>query len=198
LDAERASLRQMEARLAMAEHRLDAFLSNWEAGNLPSARALSLPETPEDRLLTGIQDIRTLSFDVRELTPQARDICGDGLAAAKAEFERFVQRIGDLVSHFARIETSVDARLVAVTAVGWTGDFDTTWQPGVTLTQMAQHRQNVQLALARRARLVRLMIVIGAGAAKIIIRLATPGAQLLVLPALWQFVQDVYNELKQL
>jgi hypothetical protein len=55
----------------------------------------------------------------------------------------------------------------------------------------------VQLALARRALLIRMVGVIGTGAAKIILRLATPGTQLLVLPAIWQFIRDVMAEYRR-
>jgi len=55
----------------------------------------------------------------------------------------------------------------------------------------------VQLALTRRALLIRMVGVIVTGAAKIALRLAVPGAQLLVLPAIWQFIRDVMAEYRR-
>jgi hypothetical protein len=87
--------------------------------------------------------------------------------------------------------------LVGRTTVGWTGDFDTGWMEGATAPAMALHREAVQLALDSRIALVRLLIVVGAGAAKLGLRLTVPGAQLLVLPAAWTFVRDVLKELRE-
>ena len=62
---------------------------------------------------------------------------------------------------------------------------------------MQLHLQAVHLALGSRIALLRLLIVVGTGAAKLALRLVVPGAQLLVLPAVWKFVRDVLRELRQ-
>jgi hypothetical protein len=61
---------------------------------------------------------------------------------------------------------------------------------------MVLHHEAVQLALGSRLALVRLLIVVGTGAATLALRLTVPGAQLLVLPAVWKFVRDVMQELR--
>jgi hypothetical protein len=54
----------------------------------------------------------------------------------------------------------------------------------------------VRLALARRALLLKLLTIVSTGATRIALRLATPGAQLLVIPAVWQFVKDVIEQVQ--
>ena len=66
-----------------------------------------------------------------------------------------------------------------------------------TAPLMALHHKAVQLALGSRIALVRLLIVVSTGAAKLALRLTVPGAQLLVLPAAWRFVRDVLKELQE-
>jgi hypothetical protein len=59
---------------------------------------------------------------------------------------------------------------------------------------MQLHHRAVHLALASRVALMRMVTVVGTGAAGLALRLTVPGAQLLVLPAAWRFVQDVLRE----
>lgn len=109
----------------------------------------------------------------------------------------FMKQVDQLVSHFARVETEIAGQVVGHTAVGWTGDFDTHWAPEAGPSALALHRQTVHLALASRVALLRLLIVVGTGAARLALRLSVPGAQLLVLPAAWKFVSDVLKELRR-
>ena len=109
----------------------------------------------------------------------------------------FVERVQQTVAHYARIETALAGRDVGQTAVGWTGDFTTTWQPNVTLEMMRTHRQSVHLALDSRIALIRIVSVVATGAAGLAVKAAIPGGQVLLLPAVWKFVRDVLAELRQ-
>ena len=113
------------------------------------------------------------------------------------QWRAFLEQIRHVVSHYARIETEVGGTLVGHTAVGWTGDFDTLWEPDITPRSMESHHRAVHLALDSRIALLRLLIVVGSGATRLALRLSVPGAQLLVLPAAWKFVRDVLIELRQ-
>jgi hypothetical protein len=109
----------------------------------------------------------------------------------------FVERVQQTVAHYARIETALAGREVGQTAVGWTGDFTTTWQPNVTLAMMRTHRQSVHLALDSRIALIRIVSIVATGAAGLAVKAAIPGGQVLLLPAAWRFVRDVLAELRQ-
>lgn len=179
---------QGQAHIEQAIARLNHFADGWVPGEGPQAKSLDTPaQSPEEALAEALERIKA---------PQAKGLL-DSLQSARKEFDAFVRRVSELVSHYAVIETSFDGTVIARTLVSWTGDFKSLWRRGLTPEQIRLHERNVRAALARRALLIRLMGVISTSAAKIALRLATPGAQLLVLPALWQFVRDVIEELRR-
>ncbi|BCX03009.1 MAG: hypothetical protein KatS3mg053_0947 [Candidatus Roseilinea sp.] len=182
------ALRRDQQNIQKALRRLSDFIEAWTPGQ--SAQAKSLPEQPQSP-----EAVLAATLD-RIGMPQAKGWL-DPLQGAWAEFDAFVRRVRELVSHYAVIETASDGALIARTFVSWTGDFQSLWRDGTTAAQARLHERNVRIALARRALLIRLMSMIGASAARIVLRLATPGAQLLVLPALWQFIRDVIEELRR-
>jgi hypothetical protein len=209
LEQKRLALRRSEVGLVEAERRLSrvaavagggpriadpAGAAEGAVGGRRIADAFGAGEGaaggPEARLLRALQAIEgPASFatdwhsgaEQRQVSQRWRDFLGQACT---------------LVSHAMCVETDVAGALVGRTTVGWAGDFDTRWEPHVAPLSMALHRQAVHLALASRIALVRLLIVVGAGAAKLALRLTIPGAQLLVLPAAWRFVQDVLKELQ--
>jgi hypothetical protein len=63
---------------------------------------------------------------------------------------------------------------------------------------MQVHRHNVDLTLQWRLGTLRMVGVVGAGAANIAVKLAVPGGQLLAIPAVWNFVKDVLKEWRKL
>jgi hypothetical protein len=114
------------------------------------------------------------------------------------QWKSFLAQISNMVSHYARVETEIAGALVGHTAIGWTGDFNTIWKPDITAPSMRLHHQSVHLALASRIALLRMVVVVGTGAANLAVKLSIPGAQLLALPAAWKFVQDVLRESRNL
>ncbi len=116
--------------------------------------------------------------------------------ALMEQWTHFVARVRDLVSHYARVWTTIDDVGVGLTRVGWTGDFETQWLDTVTDLQMQRHRESVGLALGSRVALMRLVSVVAGGAAGLAVRASVPGGPLLLLPATWRFVRDVLKELR--
>ncbi len=174
-DVQEAARRMMQIRPTQASYAL---------------RAEGLALRPEDRLLDAVQALRSPRFGVRE-----RAAPDD----AQAGWQRFLHDTANMFSYAARVETQIGAVPVGYTAVSWTGHYDTTWQQGVVPAQMNLHRRSLHLALAWRIALLRLVVVVGRGAAKIAARLAVPGPQqALVVPEVWRFVQDVLAELRAL
>lgn len=187
LRAHDAALREDWNGVELAIRRLNHFIDAWQPGQAAQAKSLAAP-SPEDALAATLERI---------WPPQAREL-RDPLQTAREELDALVRRARELVSNYARIETTAGGQAIARTIVGWTGNFVLLGQNNATADLIALHQRNVQLAMRRRAMLIRLLIVIGAGAAKIIVRLSIPGAQLLVLPAIWQFVRDVIGEYRRL
>ena len=174
------------AAIELAVARLKAFIDDYQPGDAGISKALEpLPEsTLRDHLaLAG--------------SAQSKGLL-DPLGNVRDEFNQFVQRVREFVTDFASIETTQNGAAIARTKVNWTGDMQSAWQDAAARERIELHRQNVRVALARRALLMRLMVIISTGAAKIGLRLATPGAQLLALPAIFQFIRDVVAEVRQL
>lgn len=115
---------------------------------------------------------------------------------AYRQWNAFVERVRQMVSHYARIETTIGGQFIGRTEVGWTGDFGTTWADDLTPASMAEHREAVHLALASRVALTRLVSVVATGAAGLAVKASIPGGQVLLLPATWRFVRDVLRELR--
>ncbi|MCP4540084.1 MAG: hypothetical protein GY832_23345 [Chloroflexi bacterium] len=109
----------------------------------------------------------------------------------------FVERVQRTVANYARIETAMAGQDVGWTAVGWTGNFTTTWEADVTRGMMRTHRQSVHLALGARIALIRIVSVVATGATGLAVKASIPGGQVLLLPAIWKFVRDVLAELRQ-
>ncbi|MBN1953706.1 MAG: hypothetical protein JW900_01540 [Anaerolineae bacterium] len=107
-------------------------------------------------------------------------------------------RVGQAVACCAAVGTEWAGALVGQTVVDWRGGFATTWAGSPSPAAMAVHRQSVQLALASRLALLRMVSVVASGAAGLALRAAIPGAQLALLPAVWRFVHDVLRELRGL
>jgi hypothetical protein len=116
---------------------------------------------------------------------------------SRQQWLAFVERVQRMVAHYARVETALAGRDVGQTAVGWTGDCTTTWEPNVTIEMMRAHRQSVHLALGARIALIRIVSVVATGAAGLAVKAAVPGGQVLLLPAVWKFVRDVLAELRK-
>jgi hypothetical protein len=110
----------------------------------------------------------------------------------------FVERVQQIVANYARIETTLADFDVGSTTVSWTGDFETTWQPGITVEMMQTHRQSVHLVLSSRIAWIRIVSVVATGAAGLAIKASIPGGQVLLIPAVWKFVRDVLAELRKL
>jgi hypothetical protein len=179
------ALARDRAAIEAAVARLKVFIDAYPSDDAGASKALEM--TPEAMLREQLE----------RAGAQSKDLL-DPLADIRAEFEQFVQRVRVFVSDFASIETAQSGTEIAKTKVNWTGDVQTLWRDGITPAQTVLHQQNVRVALARRSMLMRLMVIISTGAVKIALRLATPGAQLLALPAIFQFIKDVVAEVRQM
>jgi hypothetical protein len=197
LERKSLALSRSESSLVEAERRLSrlAAREGVSAGALPPSgvggASYGVARGPEAELLRALQAIEApASFG-----PDWRE--GAERREVFEHWRAFLDRVSAVVAHYARVETEMAGALVGRTTVGWTGDFDVHWGPGATTSSMALHREAVRLALGSRIALVRLLIVVGTGAAKLGLRLTVPGAQLLVLPAAWKFVRDVLQQLRE-
>jgi len=190
---------ELRNRLAQAKVRqANLETASRRLGNLStgiafsSAASLSQSSRPESALMAEVMAFRgsAVAFDAgggATLSPvQLYEQCQDLLT----RFRRLVQ-------YYARVETSVGGRLVALAVVDWSGDYDVTWQQGVSEADMALHLDTVRLALATRQAWLRLVSVVASGALSLSIKASVPGGQFLLIPAVYRYVRDVLKELEQ-
>ena len=195
-DAPEAAQAQLATReQALALSRRDLARAERELAQFDPTEPVAF--SAEDRLHDPRQ---TLHQRVRALQEPVAFAAGEPAQAMDSEAFRqwnaFVERVRELVSHYARIETTVGGRFVGRTEVGWTGDCDTTWAPEIAFSSMEAHREAVHLALASRIALTRIVSVVATGAAGLAVKASIPGGQVLLLPATWRFVRDVLKELR--
>jgi len=199
LTAQEQVLQRAVENLSKAQERLETLAATVQAQPPgQSAVAFAVPGGPESDLLAAINNLQGAG---QGQTAVAFSLFGgdepDGQKDALGQWQDLLQRVRDIVSNYALINTAPGGALVSRTAVDWSGDFHTTWEDGITDEWMRVHQKNVRVALASRRALVRLVVVVGTGAAGLVARLSVPGAQLLLLPYVWKFVRDVLKEIKE-
>ena len=109
----------------------------------------------------------------------------------------FVEQVRQAVMNYARVSTELGSAPVGLTTVSWQGDFETTWALGIGPDEMQVHLNAVQVALDSRLEMVRTVSVVATGVANIVLKAVLPGAQLMLLPAVYKFVRDVMQQLSQ-
>ena len=185
LSEQEQTIRRGESALAQAEQRFARLSQPGEGVSFAAPTELAGPEAGLLSTLNALQS--PVSFGEPGAEAERRQ--------TQDQWKSFLGQVNRMVSHYARVETEIAGALVGQTAVGWTGDLNTIWKPDITAPSMRLHHQSVHLALASRIALLRMVVVIGTGAANLAVKLSIPGAQLLVLPAAWRFVQDVLREM---
>jgi len=187
LQTQSLAIQRGEAALAQAEQRLARL------GHAGEGVSFAAPAGPEAELLRALNALQpSVSFGLF-----GKEAIGKQLENL-TQWRSFLDQVRDMVTHYARVETEVAGILVGQTAVGWTGDFESIWMPGVALASMQLHYQSVHLALASRFALIRMVTIVATGAAGLAVTLSIPGGQLMALPAIWKFVRDVLAEISNL
>ncbi len=196
-------LAQAEAQVTAAEHaleevpdRIDSFIQTIQTHE-PEQVAFAVTEEtgaplakPERELLRWLDNLEPtgVSYGL-ELLPIS------DFKEARQQFQQITEKLLRLLLHFAWVETELQGRLLARTAVNWSGDMDTAWATGTLADQYALHYRSLKLALASRITMLRMFIIVTQGAAKLSVLIATPGGALLALPAAWKFINNVFTEL---
>jgi hypothetical protein len=197
LAAKQDELQDQQATLTQIEQRLA------EIGRSGSGVSFTVPfhqppefVAPEQALDAALQRLTApVSYgwlDRKQQAAQEADL------EATSRWHQFLEQAREMMTNYARVETAMAGVLIGRTAVGWTGDFRTFWTPTVTGDDMQVHRHNVDLTLQWRLGTLRMVGVVGAGAANIAVKLGLPGGQLLAIPAVWNFVKDVLKEWRKL
>lgn len=197
LAAKQRELQEQQATLTQIEQRL-AEIGRSGSGVSFAAPIDQPPEfvTPEQSLDAALQRLTApVSYGLFNRKQQAEQ---EADLEATSQWHKFLEQVREMIANYARVETQIAGTPIGRTAVGWTGDFRTFWTPAVTVADMQVHRHNVDLTLQWRLGTLRMVGVVGAGAANVAVKLGLPGGQLLAIPAVWNFVKDVLAEWRKL
>ncbi|HOT91996.1 MAG TPA: hypothetical protein PLJ78_07870 [Anaerolineae bacterium] len=211
-----ATLERGEVHLAQAEAELRAALETItpiaeEPVAGATTYAFSIP--PEERFHPQKQALRnTLSGFAALEAPQMTGVVAFGAADVFAEDQEregfqeayrrwlaFVEQVRQLTSFASTVETLIAGERIGLTRVSWDGDFETFWVSGLATLSRETHRQNVNLVLASRVALLRLISVVAIGAGGLIAKSIAlpPGGQVLLIPAAVRFISDVMAALRE-
>ena len=192
-----AQVRNTNQALEQAPSRLDRFitdLGSHRAGplsfDLPSETTAALPPA-ESELLSWLEAAQPepVSFGLPALPRK-------DLLDAGAQVQQVLAGMLQQVLYLAWVETHIGERTLARTVVNWGGDSDSVWNPALLPEEISLHRRSLGLAVVSRLALLRLVMTITQGAAKISVLIAAPGANLLALPAAWKFVNRLLVEIE--
>lgn len=122
----------------------------------------------------------------------------ESFQAACRRWLAFVEQVKQLMTLPADAETVIAGELVGLTRIDWKGDLATFWSPGLLALSREVHRQNVNLVLASRMALLRVVSVVASGAGGLAVKVIAlpPGAQALLFPAVVRFIFDVMDALR--
>jgi hypothetical protein len=189
LDAAEKRLLQSEAALDSVPEKLEALLSAASSGTVSYAVSGSAGAADLLQLLERAGAPETTSFG---LFSGAQDKMED----ASCAFQEALQRLSEVVSRMANVETSVQGRQIGRTRIGWSGDFETLFPLALSTAELQLHQRSIHLALASRRLAVSMIATTAQSAVKVSALLATPGGALLALPAVWKYINGVINEVK--
>lgn len=181
------------ASLGAAQDRLDQFVRS-QTGGISFSVSSYESGSPESQLLVLLGasgpggEWDSASFEA-----------GEGKSSqwekAAAELREFIQRLDQVVGHFAWVETQVNGKLVVRSSVSWTGNLETAWNIAPTPDLSSLHRRTLKLAMASRAGMLRTFGIVSAGAVKLTALVASPAGAILALPAAWSFIRQVQHEM---
>jgi hypothetical protein len=126
-----------------------------------------------------------------------RDEVQERWQAAQEQFIALSTQVCESLRSYATVETIHGSRLIARTRVNWFGDVQSWLVTDITPVQATLHHKTLTLALRSRAALLRIIGLVGRGAALIATMVASPISALMALPASWQFVQEILAEVQQ-
>lgn len=106
-------------------------------------------------------------------------------------FSGLLHRLRNSFNKYAWVETSFGERLIARTAVDWSGDFHTAWSIGLDQREAELHSRTLRLALKTRDALGRMIIIIARATVKISLLLSSPITAPLALPAAYKYVHAI-------
>jgi hypothetical protein len=132
-----------------------------------------------------------VSFGINEVAREA-------LGQAKEKCEALLEQVNHDIMHFAWVETKIASALIARTQVGWSGDSITLWKDLTSAEHLILHHKTLGIVSQTRHLKLRLLLTISSGAAKMAVLMASPGGTVLALPAVYDYVSKIIQQVEHL
>jgi hypothetical protein len=123
---------------------------------------------------------------------------GQAFAQAKEKLETLLEQVNHEVLHFAWVETEIAGQIIARSEVGWSGDSATFWNPATPAEQLSLHQRTLEIVSQTRHLKLRLLLTAVSGAVKMAGLMAAPGGAVLALPAVYQYVLKILQQVKEI
>ena len=202
-----ASFERMNAALDEIPSQLDGLVRRTQATarQPPASRLLWLtpsPETgPEGELLTLLADSDSAALsgtDLEGVSFGLSEVVSEALGQAKEKFDALLEQVNQDILHFAWVETKIAGLIIARTKVGWSGDSTTILNELTIREQTFLHQQTLEVVSQTRHLKLRLLLTVSGGAAKMAVLMAAPGGPMLALPAVYEYVMKILEQVKQM
>jgi hypothetical protein len=192
-------VRAIETGLSQASIDLDVFLARRDrqkqAGNtnfaIPNVATLSFApgteQSPEDNLALALAECEPAGSEAVNF---AAGFGGVDWEALQEKYEAMVASVNRQILHLAWVDTTLDGRLVAHTAVGWGGDMQTYIRPLAEASLVSLHSRSLAAALASREANLRTVLTVATLAGKIALAPTNPLQMIQALSLGWQFVSQ--------
>ncbi len=120
----------------------------------------------------------------------------DEIRQAIQDTLQFYENLRRAVAQMAWAETVINGQVVGRTTVGWLGNFHTSLQPRIHPAQAADHQRLVQQALASRQAILRMSLLVAAGAAGLVTSSLTGPLAIIGVLNFVKGLIDMYQQLK--
>lgn len=187
---------------------LDGLVQRTQAKQQKAAAGISfsvadtMPEKgPEGELLTLLAASDSVAFsgpDQEGVSFGFSEVTNEALGRAREKFDTLLEQVNQDVLHFAWVETIIASVLIARTEVAWSCDSTTIWKDFTSAEQMSLHQQSLEIVSQTRILKLRLLLTVSSGAAKMAVLMAAPGGAVLALPAVYDYVTKILQQVKQL
>ena len=191
LDEVPAQLDRLVQRQQAAVSGVSFGVAGMQSETGPESELLSLLALCDATALGGTGPQGGVSFGIIEDASAV-------LEQAKEKFAALLAQVNHEMLHFAWVETKIAGQLIARTEVGWSGDVTTIWHNLTPAEQIALHGRTLEIVTRTRNLKLRLLITVTGGAAKMAALMAAPGGAVLAIPAMYQFVTTILEQVKQI
>ena len=148
----------------------------------------------EQELLTALN---ALYSEGQEINFGLRNQLSESWQQTTKQFQAFSERLIQSFTQHVLVETCVQGKCLGRSYVSWIGDIKTTWRRDVSKDHMKLHQEALTLALASRDSVMQSFALAIRVALQLATLIVSPGSTVLLLPAVWKYIQQMQNTKKQ-